>query len=105
MQQRDACFTAVDDAFVNCARFCSTDPCVQFQCGPSFGMAVTACNDQYSVCLETGGNPEVCETLRVSCTAAAGAAYRSCLPNACTTTCTVSLEAITWSAVKHLYRE
>ena len=105
LQQRDACLTAVDEAFVGCAGHCSSDPCIQLQCGPNFGMAITRCNDQHFACIMVHPTPEVCDAVRLACVAEANVAYRTCILNACTTTCTVSLEAIPWSAVKHLYRE
>ena len=83
-----------------------SDPCVQQQCGPAFGMAVTRCNVQCFACIMApAGTPEVCEAIRLACVAAANVAYRTCRLNACATSCTVSLEETHWSGVKRLYRE
>ncbi len=105
LQQRDACFTAVDDAFATSASTCTTDPCVQFNCGPDHGYRLSLCNDQNFVCRMLGGSEEDCNAQLAACQAGAVDRYHRCLLNVCTTTCTVNLETIDWGAVKQLYRE
>jgi len=109
LQQRDACQAAAANAYVLCDRSCcsqgcSDNPCA-FSCSHGFGLNFTRCDDQYSACLESGGNPTVCLSLRTSCIQTASNSYDACLQGCATPCVPIPVEQWTWGMIKLLYRD
>ena len=105
LQQRTACLTATDDAYVSCVGGCvnPSDECVYF-CAISFGTDYTRCLDQYTVCLMFA-TPAVCQPIFDACVAAASTSRRRCLLGCATPCPTVPVAPETWGRVKRLYRD
>src|SRR5262245_18846386 len=109
-QQRDACRTSADDAFVSCAQTCCNpcnlllDPCIE-DCEFTSGDHFARCEDGYLACVQAGFPPEHCRLGVDACNARVYQELLSCLRQCATPCALIPVLPQTWTRVKQLYRD